>query len=477
MRFAYLAPELLLGLTALAFLLAKVAGRPARAPVTTVLASLALAAAGVALRGIAGEYLSFLGGTFVLDPLAVYFKALFLGTALLTVWGAGGWARANPGVDSDFHALLLLQAAALMLMVSSGELISLYLALEASVVTFFALAGLLPGRPASLEATLKYVIVGGVSATLLLYGMSLLYGLTGTTNLEEIGARLDATAWAPLLLLSGLLILAGFGFKLAMVPFHFWAPDVYEAAPTPVVAYLAVASKAAALAVTLRVFATAFGALAMEWTPAFAVAAAATVIFGNLAAIPQTNLKRLLAYSSIAQSGYLLLGLAALSPPGATAALFYAALYAFSNLTAFFAVQAWEEVSGRSDLAAFGGLARRAPFLGAALLVALLSLGGIPPLAGFIGKFALFLAVVHYGGLWLALIAVAMSVVSVYYYLNVVRVMYVEPAAETSAHPPGRVAPTTLLAIGVTLAGTLLLGVYPVWLWRAAGWASRLFWG
>lgn len=469
----YLAPELLLGAGALVLLALKVLGRPLRVPATTTAVSLVLLADGALLWPFRGENLSLLGGTYVLDSLSLFYKALFLGTALLTVWAAAGWARRNPEADPDFHTLLLFETAALMLMVSAGELISLYLALEFSVVTFFALAGLGRPRATTTEAILKYVLVGGVSAALLLYGMSFLYGLTGTTNLEEIGVRLDASAWSPLLLLSGLLLLAGFGFKLAMVPFHFWAPDLYEAAPTPVVSFLAVASKAAGLGVTFRVFVTAFRPLAEAWAQVFAVLAAATVIFGNLAALPQTNVKRLLAYSSVAQSGYLLLGLAALSTPGLGAALFYSALYTVSNLTAFFAVGAWEEVSGTSDLAAFGGLSQRQPFLAAALLVALLSLGGIPPLAGFIGKFTLFLAVVHQGRLWLTLSAATMSVVSVWYYLNVARVMYVEPPADLPA--PARLAATTLLAITVTLLGTLLLGVYPAWLLRVADWASRLF--
>lgn len=474
----YLAPELLLGLGGLYFLLSKVVARDARRPrrFTTMIAAVALLLAGGMLWTLRRENTSFLGGTFVLDPVAIYFKGLFLLTALLTVLGAAGWARRYPEVDLDFHALLLFETAALMLMVSAGELISLYLALEASVVTFFALAGLIPGRPASLEATLKYVLVAGVSAALLLYGMSFLYGFTGTTNLEEIGLRLDPTAWSPLLLVTGLLMLAGFGFKLAVTPFHFWAPDVYEAAPTPVVAFLAVASKAAAVAVTVRVFATAFSPVASLWTLAFLVVSAATVIFGNLAAIPQTNVKRLLAYSSVAQSGYLLLGLAALSRAGLTGTFFYTALYTVSNLTAFFVLQAWEDTSGRTDLASFGGLARRAPFLAAAMLVALLSLGGIPPLAGFIGKFTLFVAVIEAGQIPLVLIAVTMSVVSVYYYLNVARVMYVEEASPAVPND-ARVAPTTLLAIGLSLAGTILLGVYPVWVLRAADWAARMFWG
>lgn len=480
----YLSPELILAGMALVLLTLRVAGirRPIFGHAT--LSTLALLAAGAALWPLRFAHLAFLGGTVVLDSLSFYFKALFLATALLTVWAAGGWTRRNPELSPEFHLLLLLETAALMLMVSAGELISLYLALEASIITFFALAGLQPGKTNSLEAVLKYVLVGGVSAALLLYGLSFLYGFTGTTVLEEIGTRLDATAWSPMLLLSGLLVFAGFGFKLALVPFHFWAPDVYEAAPTPVVAFLAVASKAAALGVSLRFFTTALGVMAPEWSLAFAGAAAVTIVFGNLAALPQTNLKRLLAYSSIAQSGYLLLGLAAMTPPGFSALLFYTVLYTLSNLTAFFVVLAWEEATGSADLASFAGLSRRAPFLAAAMLIALLSLGGIPPLAGFIGKFSLFLAVIHQGQMWLAFIAAAMSVVSVYYYLNVARVMYVEPPGElpaasgpAAAVSTRRPSPTTLLAITLCLAGTLLLGVYPHWILQAADWAARLFWG
>ncbi|MGE5507955.1 MAG: NADH-quinone oxidoreductase subunit N [Chitinophagales bacterium] len=484
----YVAPELILAGVALLLILLKVLGVALDAGTNTGLATLGLLGAGLALAPLRGESISLLGGTFVLDSLAFYFKALFLVTTLLVLWGSSSYVKRTWGGRPEFHFLLLLSTVSMMLMVSAGELISLYLALEFSVITFFALSVLSPRRVRPLEATLKYVLIAGASAAFLLYGMTFLYGLTGTTNLEEIGVRLQGAAWSPVLVISTLLILAGFGFKLAAFPFHFWAPDLYEAAPTPVVAFLAVASKAAALAVMLRVFTTALGVVAREWAWGLGLVSAASILLGNLAAIPQTDLKRLLAYSSIAQSGYLLLGLAAPDLPGLAATLFYAALYTLSNLAAFLVVIACEEVSGRTDLASFSGLARRAPFLALVMLLALLSLGGLPPLAGFIGKFVLFMAVINQGRLWLVLVAATLSVVSVYYYLNVARVMYIEAPEEPPAAPEAgpapaplpagwRLAPTTFLAILLSLVGTLYLGIYPRWLLVAADWATRLFWG
>lgn len=488
MPLQYVSPELILTIAALLLVLLKVLGVKLEAGTNTAIATLGLVGAGFALAPFRGESISLLGGTFVLDSLAFYFKALFLVTALLVLWGSSSFVRRTWGGRPEFHFLLLLSTVSMMLMVSAGELISLYLALEFSVITFFALAVLSPDRERPLEATLKYVLVAGVSAAFLLYGMSLLYGLTGTTNLEEIGVRLQGATWSPLLIIGTLLIMAGFGFKLGAFPFHFWAPDLYEGAPTPVVAFLAVASKAAALAVTLRVFTTALAAVAREWAWGLGLVAGASIILGNLAAIPQTDVKRLLAYSSIAQAGYLLLGLSAPDLPGLAATLFYAALYTLSNLTAFLVVVAWEEHSGRTDLPAFAGLAKRAPFLAFAMLLALLSLGGMPPLAGFIGKFVLFMAAINQGRLLLVLVAVTLSIVSVYYYLNVVRVMYIEAPAEpesagseaAAAEPSPatfRLAPTTFLAILLSLLGTLYLGISPKWLLGVANWATRLFWG
>jgi NADH-quinone oxidoreductase subunit N len=287
MPLQYVSPELILTIAALLLVLLKVLGVKLEAGTNTAIATLGLVGAGFALAPFRGESISLLGGTFVLDSLAFYFKALFLVTTLLVLWGSSSFVRRTWGGRPEFHFLLLLSTVSMMLMVSAGELISLYLALEFSVITFFALAVLSPDRERPLEATLKYVLVAGVSAAFLLYGMSLLYGLTGTTNLEEIGVRLQGATWSPLLIIGTLLIMAGFGFKLGAFPFHFWAPDLYEGAPTPVVAFLAVASKAAALAVTLRVFTTALAAVAREWAWGLGLVAGASIILGNLPPSPR----------------------------------------------------------------------------------------------------------------------------------------------------------------------------------------------
>jgi NADH-quinone oxidoreductase subunit N len=302
------------------------------------------------------------------------------------------------------------------------------------------------------------LILGAISSAILLFGMSLVYGLTGTTVISEVVASLSLE---PALVAGVILMMAGFAFKVSIIPFHMWSPDIYQGAPIPVTTFLAVGSKAAAFAAMVRVFMFAFPTLptlGFNWHLVLSILAAMTIIIGNLVAIPQKNIKRLLAYSSIAQAGYMMVGLVAGNIYGIQGLLFYAMLYVFSNTGAFAVASVVELDTGSTEIEAMSGLGRRSPMLAAIMSVCLLSLAGIPPMAGFVGKFYLFSGVVQEGYLWLAFVGLIMSMVSVYYYLNVAKVMY----AGTSERTEGvNISLPSRVALWICLLGTLMLGLYP----------------
>lgn len=479
-----LAPELTLAATGLLLLLLTAAGRRPRSAWTGLLAAGGCFGAWWFLFPLRKEYLSAVGGGLLVDSLAFYFQALLLAVTLLTLVVAAGWVRRNPQSGSRFQVLVLWESAALLLLVAAGELTALYVVFTVAVALGLATAGLaVPAVPPAtqgrtrppLGSHLRFrlwpcALAAGFAAALLLYGLGLVYGLAGTTNYEEIGVRLTVSGGPPLQRLAMLLFLAGPGLALALVPFHFWLPALVDAAPAPVGAYLAVAPKLAGLAVLLRFFPTSLPAQVESWAPLFAAAAAGSIVFGSLAALVQTRPKSLLAYLSLAQSGYLLLSLAALSLEGLTAALFQAALYALASLGAFSALAARED-----------SIRRPSAWPAAALTVSLLSLAGVPPLAGFFGEFVLFLAAVHQGQSALAFLGAGLSVVCAYPCLRLAaalgrRADGPEPEPGSRATPP-RTAPTTLLATGLLLGCTLGLSVFPGWLLQAAEWAARRFWG
>ena len=310
------------------------------------------------------------------------------------------------------------------------------------------------------EAGVKYILLGAFASALLLYGISQVYGILGTTRFDEINAALLA-ADAPLnpAVLVGLaLIVAGLGFKVAAVPFHMWAPDVYEGAPTPVTAYLAVGSKAAAFALILRLFTQAFMPAFDDWQIVLVVLAALSMTVGNLVALAQSNVKRMLAYSSVGQVGYLLMGVAAMSPEAATGVIFHLAGYAVTSLAAFLCIIVFYNATGREGIRDFAGMAKRSPFVAMVLTVSLFSLAGLPFFAGFTTKFYLFTAAAQGGLLWLVALAITNSVISLYYYMMVMRQMYMEPAEDETPVP---VSALNRGVLGAMLAGIIAIGVYP----------------
>ncbi len=396
---------------------------------------------------------------FILDDFAVYFKQLFLVAAILVSLASVQYVKKMENNYGEFYVLLTFATLGMMIMSSAGDLITLYIALELMTITFYILTGYKKGDHKSAEAGIKYLILGAMSSGILLYGLSLVYGFTGTTVISEIAAKIAGKGAEPAVILGMVLLITGFGFKISSVPFQMWSPDVYEGAPTPVTAFLAVGSKAAAFAVIMRVFLIAFPGMAGQWKVLFSVLAAITIVIGNLVAIPQTNIKRMLAYSSIAQAGYLMTGIVAANELGAKGIAFYGMLYVFATIGAFTVVMNFGEQTGSDEIKDYAGLAQRSPLMAAVLTVCLLSMAGIPPLAGFAGKFYLFSAVVAKGYLWLALLGLVMSMASVYYYLSVAKTMYMNDPAEDAQ--PITVNGSAKFTLIVCLLVTVYLGIHP----------------
>jgi len=396
---------------------------------------------------------------YIIDPLGTYFKLLFLFAAVLTCVSSFEYIGRLGHGEGEYYALIIISTLGMMILASAGELITLYLGLELMTISFCILATYRRGDMKSAEAGIKYIILGALSSAILLYGLSLLYGSTGSTFIKDISLVVNSGGVTPLMVVGIIFLLGGFAFKMAAVPFHMWAPDVYEGAPTPVTAFLSVASKAAAFAAFLRVFFVALGDSHSLWAEVIVALTVLSVVVGNLVAIPQKNMKRLLAYSSISQAGYLLLGIVAFSTLGIGAILYHSMLYVFANMGAFMVATVFYNADKSDEIQDYAGLARRSPLLAAVMLFSLLSLAGIPPLAGFVSKFYLFMAVIDQGYIWLAILAVLMSMVSVYYYLQVVKVMYLGDP------PPGRPVIEVPLGVQIALACSLatlfLFGIYP----------------
>jgi NADH-quinone oxidoreductase subunit N len=411
----------------------------------------------------------FFGGIYLIDSYGSFFKILFLLAAVLVMLSAGKYIERFRERSSEFYALMIFAALGMMIMACAGDLITIYLGLELMTVSFYILTAYLLNDERSAEAGLKYLILGAVSSAVMLFGISLIYALSGTTVIGEIAGKIHTQ---PALIAGVIMLVAGFAFKISAVPFHMWAPDIYQGAPIPVTTYLAVGSKAAGFAALSRIFMMALPLSQFNWTLVLAVLAALTIVIGNLIALAQKDVKRLLAYSSIAQAGYILAGLVAANEYGLKGVLFYAMLYVFSNTGAFAVATAVEVDSGSTDIASFAGLGRRSPMLAAVMTICMLSLAGIPPLAGFAGKFYLFSGAVQSGYLWLAFIGLIMSMISVYYYLQVARVMYI--GEEAKPDKKMEVSGAARLALWVCLLGTIFLGVYPAPLSNLAQTAIRL---
>lgn len=415
-----------------------------------------------------GTSAAVINGFFVVDNLAIFFKQVFMVAALLTILFSTDYVERLTVNRGEFYALLLFALLGMMVMVSAQDLITIFIGLELMTIVFYALVGFNLRCEKSSEAGIKYMILGSASSAVVLYGMSWIYGFTGSLMLSEIASRISAS---PAVLLGLGLILAGFCFKLSIVPLHMWTPDVFEGAPTPITAMLAMGSKAAGFAVLLRVFIAGFAALQAYWVPIVTILAGLSMVVGIVVAMLQTNIKRMLAYSSIAQAGYILSGLLAVNTVGVKGMLFYIVLYMVASAGAFAVVTAVSNHSGSDDIADFAGLSQKSPLLALVMTVTLLAMAGLPPMGGFVGKFYIFMAITEQGYLWLAVLGFVMSMISVYYYILVAKTMYKDKARhESKLIVNGSVK---MVAV-VSLIATLFTGIYPGPLLQLANAAARI---
>jgi NADH-quinone oxidoreductase subunit N len=419
--------------------------------------------------------------TLSIDRFSLFFNFLILAAAGLVVLVSHDYVRRMERLQGEFFGLMLLSATGMMVLVAANELITIYIGLELTTLPLVAIAAFLPNGRSS-EAGMKFLIVGAISSAVMLYGMALMYGFTGTTRLDEIAVALSATPSAGIIpfgslavFLAVVLLLVGFGFKMSAAPFQMWVPDVYEGAPTPMVAFLSVASKAAAFALVMRVFYIGFDALEGDWWVLLAGLAALSMTIGNLVAISQRNINRLFGYSTIAHAGYILVGVAAIATVeggadsfGPSSVLFYLAAYTAANLTAFFAIVCIGHRINSAEIEDYAGMIRRAPFQAIALALALIALIGVPPTSIFIAKIYVFAAAINTGEslmTWLVIIGVVNSAVSAYYYLRVIKVMFLQPALNSQR--VGASWPVNV-ALGVATLCMLWLGVWPATLLSAA---------
>lgn len=460
-QLSVLLPELLLAGMGMLILLVGVVGRPSER-VAFFLTNLGLLSAmgGVVVVGERGSE-TFFAGMLQLDRFALFFRLLFLLSALLVVWLSRPFLLRAQQAPWEYYALILFATLGMSFLASGVHLAGLYVSLELMALSSYILAGYFRGEVKSHEAATKYFVLGALSSGILIYGLSLIYGVTGSLSLAEVSGKLAAGPRSVVATAGVFLLLSGLLFKVAAVPFHVWTPDVYEGAPTPMTAFFSVGPKAAAFAMLVRVLWVGLAPAAPDWRLLLSWVAAATMVWGNVAALTQENVKRMLAYSSIAHAGYALLGVVSGGALGTQAVLFYMLVYAVTNLGAFGLVVllASKEYAGEK-VTDFRGLARRQPLAAAAMLLFLLSLGGIPPTAGFMGKLYLFAAAVHAGYAWLAVVGVIMSAVSLYYYFRIVKEMYLASAEEGEAVAVLSEA-WGVRALAVCALATLLFGVYP----------------
>ena len=421
---------------------------------------------------------SILLGSLSVDRFALFFNFLVLAASGLVILASTDYVRQVERYQGEYYGLILFSATGMMLLAAATELITIYIALELTTMPLVALAAFMNNARSS-EAGMKFLIIGAISSAVMLYGMAIIYGFTGSTNLSEIAAGVASTSgdlpFGSIALLVGvILMVVGFGFKISAAPFQMWVPDVYEGAPTPVVAFLSVASKAAAFAILLRVFYTGFFDVSLDWAALMAALAALSMIIGNLVAISQSNIRRLFGYSTIAHAGYILIGVAAgvkatgadtkfpeFVSIGPDSVLFYLAAYAAANLTAFFAIIAISNRIGSDRIDDYAGIARRSPLLATTLALALVALIGVPPTSIFIAKLYIFTGAVKAGLTWLAVLGVINSVVSAYYYVRIIRIMFLQPA---SSEEKLSVPAASWAALGLAGAVMLWIGIAPGYL-------------
>ncbi len=425
---------------------------------------LGLVLVGVLLSMSGGESLSLFMGMIAVDPFALFFKWILLFTTFVIILITRDTAEMDEKLENEFNTLLLIVLFGLFLMASATNLVMVYLSIETVSIASYVLAGMLKNDPKSNEASLKYVIFGAFASGLMLYGFSWLYGLSGSTDLTAIRDVLMYTDHPFVVYMAILMVLVGIGYKLSMVPFHYWTPDVYEGAPTPLTAFLSIAPKAAGMAMLFRVFGMTFTGqdqlpvANVDWTGIVAVLSAITMTVGNLMAIQQTNVKRLLAYSSIAHAGYMLMVVPVISKDSIEAVMIYLVMYMFMNLGAFLVAISVRNSTGSYELEHWNGLGKRAPLLGAMMVIFLVSLTGLPPTAGFIGKVYLFAVLIkHQQFYWLAVVGIINSVISLFFYFRIARQMYLTESQDSSLISTRPLLKWVVVACAVPV---LALGIY-----------------
>lgn len=479
-----LMPEILVTGLAFVVLSADFVVRPDRKQSLAYLSALGLVGICVfSLMYLWGTNEALYNGLVLIDGYALFFKVVFLILGMIVILGSVEYVKKHLAYPGEYYAILLFTIVAMSLIAASGELLTAYISLELLSFGLYILVSYDRYNPKSNEGGTKYILLGAFSSALLLYGISQVYGILGTTRFDEIGAALLISAdLSPNLLIGLVLIIAGLGFKVAAVPFHMWAPDAYEGAPIPITAYLAVGSKAAAFALILRLFTSALMPAVADWQFVIVIMAAVTIVVGNLTALVQTNIKRLLAYSSVAHVGYMLLGIAALASIdshgnislelahlASNGVMLHIIAYGVTNMAAFLCIAAIYNNTGSEEIGDMAGLARRTPMVSMVLAAALFSLAGLPVFAGFTSKFYLFTAAASQGLLWLVAIAITMSVVSLYYYLIVIKQLYIESPRELT---PLRISLSTKCLLLGLLIGMVFLGVYPAPLMEVIQYAS-----
>jgi len=468
-------PELIITVLALVVLLADLVVSKSRKVIIAWITAIGLVTSLISSLPLIGVNETTFSGMFVCDPFALFFKIIFIAIGLITILLSISYINLEKIHLGEYYALLLFSILGMMVMAAANDLMIVYLGIELMALSVYALVGFLKHDLKSNEAALKYFVLGAFTSGVLLYGISLLYGETGSTNLEEIQKSLLTGDTSRTTVLAVVLLIAGFAFKIAAVPFHLWCPDAYDGAPTSVTAFMSVGPKAAGFAALLRVFIVGLIPLKDDWSILLWLVSAATMIVGNIMAVTQTNVKRLLAYSSIAHAGYGLIGLVAagelieINKTGIVftesgkmsvcMVMFYMLVYTFMNLGAFGMVLLMRKNSERGDqISDFTGLARTNPFFAATMAIFLLSLMGIPPLAGFVGKFYIFTVAIHAKLYWLAVIGVLTSAISAYYYFLLIKAMYLDEPKENFQIFSSR---SLAFAIIISLIMTVLIGIYP----------------
>ena len=456
-------PEIFLSVLAMALLLINVFRPGGQKSYLAYISFFGVAVAAVLVGAGWGSHVESFGGSVVLDNFATFFKMTFLVAAGLAVLISDSYMEREGCNHGELYPLILFSVVCMMLMASGTDLMTIFLGLEVMSVSLYVLAGFNRANRKSNEAGLKYFLLGAFSTGFLLYGMALIYGATGTTRLYKIAAVLGQMTLpsANIMLVAGmLLMMTGFCFKIAAAPFHMWTPDVYEAAPTPMTAFMSAGPKAAGFAALLRLFLLALPTLQVEWSQVLWVLAVLTMTVGNITALRQDNIKRVLAYSSIAHAGYALVGFAAGNGTGTAGILFYMLSYSFMNIGAFaIIILVAKKGETNGNVSDFAGLGFKRPLLALAMTLFLFSLAGVPPAAGFIGKFYLFSGAIQKGYIWLAVIGVLNSAASAYYYLRIMVYMYMKEATEDFEWV--QVTSPVALALVIAVAGTLIPGIVP----------------